>query len=1470
MSCAVDIYDSGPHFKWITRNNVDMNRENSRHINNDNISYNQFMDSMRFTIQDLVQQESCIGSSNYPVDKPSRLVQIECRKPGCRCVLKNERALAMKIVPGITLVQAEWLLPNSVVSSSEKSRLNHTSQHTVNNTSNNKIAYNQSLPNFNQIKSSCPHSVVLTSCCPSWFELVRRNVIGPSDNGPQICPEVPVWSSCKAVWRAKPKFILLRKDTQCLFATNTQSLTMSSTELLKKDDRSTITLDADNIGILRPGTVLQLIDCRLCRLVHKEDQISYRLSARHRSKPVSMLQCAVVGGKALAALASSITNLSSQDALNWFSTGPRLVYLSLASKSIMCSPVKTTSTVSVNNNYGNHIKNSSQIKLSGNETDYGIFDNGVHSILSLLSTYRLPLITRPVVGLRSSEWFFMGKCTNHSLISNPDSVNMHSLLQIFSCHHGDLIFLEPLSDCTKSVYQNESSNEAIKSRFFVVTTDMLLHHNFLVADSQTCQAYQQQLEIHAFRVSHFLAACHPVQGLTYILKHLEDITHSSNTGPSYIPLTRTLGPITNRFNTIAIQSAISSIAAIASLTMHEESNDIPNDPYQLNEIQPKILNYLTLHNNNNNNTVSTTTTTTTNYHNSSNYNSMHTSSIDINDSYHSANCLINTTNLHTQSSLSSSLFASEVDEMNALCDEIEDIYFYVRNGHFPMQSHSLSSLVHHNQPHHHHHRHHYEKSNTYLNNNSSAPISPRLNKLMTNTNMTNQYISNKIINNQSIINEHTIETNNTMETNKKYYKNLEENYYQLSNIPVKITSKAPVLLIRPKPCHDYHHHHQIDENKRKGITQLTNTTNQQNNCHTTTTTTITDSSYFNVYDMSYGNYSFTETPITTKSCHQSIQSLSSTINDHIIKPSQIVDSKPHVLSYTFTPITTINNNNNNNNNNNSTCRNGSSMAFTPLLYSSTSCNNPINESFPHSTTTYERGRVNFAVPSLLQENTAITTGYYVTQNITKLNSDNNNNNNNAISCTYLVSQSVQQPSYSGMFSSYCSYLPGLTTTSCSNMMNRSSKPLFTTSALNISSSKHDCIYDRNDNKIEECIYDEPKEEYYSISTPLKQQQYKTTCSNNNNNNMNTDVLNNSTYDYGYNLSSSNHHSKRHLSLSSSHIHPSISRSMHESNNSLGNVWTSSFSVNNNNNNKTSVSTTTNISKSSTTFQSISNMFNDKMTTAVNCIQIIPSMSIPSNVIPHSTITSATTTTTISKNNNNVGYYFTSQDQPSSMTASFRYQSAQNSSSSIQPPPPMPLLYPSPVTTSHTSRLYQSTIISPSIDRKQITARPSYKHVTSTTNLDFGMHHNHSTIPSPLSTMLLLQSPKLKRTELTNSSPDTGIGIESTYDQQTTPCTGGSFMPLNAYHHSLSSSNMAVWLPSEQHCQQCNREDSITKRSTINNRNINYHSSPHKHFTSCKLTTFPVQNNHLMNSTMNIINTTNNHNSNINQQYAYQF
>ncbi|KAK4468921.1 hypothetical protein MN116_007587 [Schistosoma mekongi] len=1451
MSCAVDIYDSGPHFKWITRNSVDNTSDNSR-INNVTVGHNQLLDSMRFTIQDLIQQECCIGASNYPVDKPSRLVQIECRKPGCRCVLKNERALAMKIVPGVTLVQAEWLLPNSTFTNAEKSPSYPTSQNATNITSTNRSIYTQNIQNGNQVKPPLSHSVVLTSCCPSWFELVQRSFIGPLDNGPQICPEVPVWSSCKAVWRARPKFILLRKDTQCLFATNAQSLIMSSAELLKKDDRSTLTLDADNIGNLRPGTVLQLIDCRSCRLVHKEDQhSSYRLSTRYRSKPVSMLQCSVVGGKALAAIASRVTNLSSQDALNWFSTGPRLVYLSLASKSIMCSPVKITSTL----NTHNPNKNSNHSKLLCNETDY---NNGVHSILSLLSTYRLPLITRPVVGLRSSEWFFMGKLTNHSLITSSDTVNMHSLLQIFSCHHGDLIFLEPLSDCTGSIYQNEI-NDTMKSRFFVVTTDMLLHHNFLVADTQTCQVYNQQLETHAFRVSHFLAACHPVQGLTYILKHLEDITHSSNTGPSYIPLTRTLGPITKHFSTIAIQSAVSSIAAIASLAMHEEFTDIPNDLYQLNEIQPKVLNYLILHNNNNN----SITTTNITKNSSNNYNTLHKSSTNIDDFYHSTNCLTNNnTNFYTPSSLSSSLFTSEMDEMNALCDEIEDIYFYVRNGHFPIQLHSLSSLLHNHHYHNHEERYPHMINNNNNNNvkkssyNSLSHISPHLNKVHNTTvnttannsnsnNNNNQYISlKKTISQKPIINEHVRnDNNNNSNSNNNGYNCQEDSCQVNNNFPVKITSKAPVLLIRPKPYHNNYHIDNVGD-RTEYITQMITT-----NCNPLP-------NYSNLIDMNN----------VQKSSYQVNKSLLAPTSDYVIKPIEIVYNKPQVFSYTCTPVSITTT---------TTITTTKCISSNSLLYSSGTCNYPINDNLTNHLT------ASFTSQTTATTAPITTIGYHSTENISKLNE------NNEITCTYVNPSYIQQPVYSihkqhspGMF--YCTNLPGVTLTppcSSRDTMNPTSKPLLMTS-LNIS-SKQNCIYYKNENKSEECIYDEPKEEYLLT----QQQQHEPTYNyvNSNNNSLSANILPSScAYDYGCSISSPNHSSGNHLSLSTSHIYPPISKPMYESDMSYGNVWTpSSHIVNNENIN--------NIGKNSTRFNSTNNMFNDKMTTTVNCKQIIPSMSITSLSTPLSTFNSIITTTSINRNRNNQSRYFESQNQPSScMTTSFRHQSVQNSISSVQQPPSMPLLYPlplSPKPSNHTSRLYQSAIISPSTDKKQITVqkpyyitRPSKQYVTSMTNLNFNILHQSSTTPSPLPTMLL-QSPKLKRTDLINSSPDTGIGIESTgYDQQTISATNGSFMPLHVYH-SLSSSNIAIWSSSSEHYRQYNRDTmtltttTTTTTNTITTTASSYHHSPDKHFTKCKLTTFSVHNNHLNNNPIShiIINTTtNNNNSNNNNSKDQHF
>ncbi|CAH8619822.1 unnamed protein product [Heterobilharzia americana] len=1194
---------------------------------------------------------------------------------------------------------------------------------------------------------------------------------------------------------------------------------MSSSDLLKKDDRFNLTLDADNVGMLRPGTVLQLIDCRLCRLVHKEDQTSsYRFSTR-RSKPVSMLQCAVVGGKALAALAASIKNLSPQDALNWFSTGPRLVYLSLASKSIVCSPVNISSSVSVNSN-----KCSSHAKLSGHETDNSISDNGVHSILSLLSTYRLPIVTRPVVGLRSSEWFFMGRLTNHSLISNSDSVNLHSLLQIFSCHHGDLIFLEPLSDCSGSVYQADSSNVSGKSRFFVVTTDMLLQHNFLVADSQTCETYSRELETHAFRVSHFLAACHPVQGLTYILKHLEDISHSSNTGPSHIPLTRTLGPITNRFSTIAIQSAVTSIAAIASLGMHEEYNDIPNDPCQLNEIQPKVLNHLALN--------------YTNYvGNNTNSLLLLSSSIDNNDFYHSTNCL------NTHSSLSSSLFTSETDEMNALCDEIEDIYFYVRNGHFPMHSHSLSSLLTHQ---------HVEKDFNVIN--TSAPISPYFNKLST-----NQFISNKIFNDKSLTIEQTIKDQNNIKNADKY-KNVQNHCNVNSKFPVKITSKAPILLIRPKL------YETGSEEIKQQLTSTSIPSNQQNVWNSTQQ--LSYSSVHEVNNIS-NNFHLGDSNLIQRRPWQPLTNRRSSGIVHVVKPIQTVDNKPKVFLNTSTTT-----NNNNNNNHSSSVDNPTTFPLVPLT---NTCNYPASVSVSSPfIAPCERGamRLSMTAPTTPGcQSMQNTPRHYISHPI------NINTYTTGISL-HDASHCTQQPAYSTnkqhpapLF--YSPNQPGVTLST--NSLNQSDRPLFMTTSVNMS-DKQNCVYQKhveNNNVIVnngEYIYDEPRDEC------CQTHQRKTTY--NNYSSVNRNAANGLWYhDTNHDIPSPDQ-SRHHLSLSASHLYPCVNTScqaslpMYESDMSLGHVYTSSCYLANNAT-ITTVTATNKYDKNNTASHSVNNLSSEEVTTSmVNRIEILPRMS-------NSSKKTAATTPTTSRVNNTGIYYFPLKTQTSTyVPTSFRYQPVQ-SCSPIQQPPSMPLLYPLPSggtgTPDHASRLYQSTIVSPYMDQTQIAVhKQSYpamrlnRQITTVTHLNCGMHN--SIAPSPLPSNILLQSPKHKRTELTNSSPDTGIGVESTCDQQ---IVGGSFVPFNSYHSS-SSSNMAVWSSTDHNYHQYCQDNTTTTAAaatttTVNTSCIDRNSedSSVRHPTSCRSTKFFVHNTHINSSSNNII-TSKDHTISSSNQPVYRF
>ncbi|THD27349.1 hypothetical protein D915_001921 [Fasciola hepatica] len=648
---------------------------------------------MRFTIQDLMQQESCVGSVNYMVDQPSKLVRIECRKPGCRCVLKNEPALALKIVSGVTLVQGRWLLPSK---SGPKSPLNLT----IYNPNAGSKSRN-GLPFSFTDASADVSPVVLTSCCPSWFELISRP---SSRDSPHVqCPEVPIWSSGKALWRAKPRFFLLRKPVQCLVGAVNQPLTTSVADVYKPDAAG-CNLDASNTITLRAGTVLELLDCRACRLMQHDSSgttsnasvhLGAGLLSRHRGKTLPMLQCAIVGAKALVPVASVATDLSMKDGLQWLADGPRLVYLSLDSKSISCSPVAT--------------HNTQQSDCRQNIVPLKSFNTcpssvGVHSLFSLLSASKLPALVRPLTGLRPNEWFPLEKADCRFV--SPwefSSVADTPLLLLDMCYHGDLIFLEPLTDCVDPMHHDDSRNlvgqsrSSSTSRFFVVTPDMLAQHNFFLADAATTVQYTNPLELHACRVAHFLAACHPAQGLAYLMKHLEDISFALDTGPSHIPLTRTLGPVSSSVKYCPIQSVLLSISAAAALATDDLDELGSWERTSMEQLsQPDLTGNLTLP------------------WGASSLNSIHR--------YQSSGCLIGAKS-RANSSLSSSFIASETDQMNALCDEIEDIYFYVRNGRFPAQSRSMTSLVHHVTP--------VGRSHRPLPQ-TSAPISPQADEMSPN------------------------------------------------------------------------------------------------------------------------------------------------------------------------------------------------------------------------------------------------------------------------------------------------------------------------------------------------------------------------------------------------------------------------------------------------------------------------------------------------------------------------------------------------------------------------------------------------------------------------------------------------------------------------------------------------------------------------------------------------------------------
>nr|VZI54146.1 unnamed protein product [Spirometra erinaceieuropaei] len=480
---------------------------------------------LRLKVRDLIQQENCDNNFRYAVDQPSKLVRIECLKPGCR-------GFAPSITgdPGRPHQSDESEAPflRSVIKSGDSHQQSSR-------------ACLRLTPEASSGLASEQIPLILTSCFPFWFELLSKANMGPGDFCQSHGPSLNLWNSAKAVWKARPSLFLLLKPARCFFSTNAAG---DCEKELKQD--ASVPLNTSSAFNLHPGTVLRPIDCRICRIA-VAPQVA---STTFYPSFVSMLQCEVVGARSLARYASA-TSLPPNDALQAFASGPRFVYLPLDDNSVLFSPIATQPP------------NTRDVNASTATWPY----TGAHSILSLLSHFQLPISVRPLLSNSLANW--------PSSASNAAPHNdSGACLTLSSCHHGDLIFLEPIADCVNRVSQTTAPSSSSSSRFFVVTTEMLSQHRFLVASPTSTQAYSQQLRVHASRVAHFLAALHPAFGLNYLLKYLEDATHCSAVGPVHCALSETLGPPGESGGAAgASHMAVGSIAAVTALQNNEVALD---------------------------------------------------------------------------------------------------------------------------------------------------------------------------------------------------------------------------------------------------------------------------------------------------------------------------------------------------------------------------------------------------------------------------------------------------------------------------------------------------------------------------------------------------------------------------------------------------------------------------------------------------------------------------------------------------------------------------------------------------------------------------------------------------------------------------------------------------------------------------------------------------------------------------------
>lgn len=404
------------------------------------------------------------------------LIKTTCKRPDCRCALRNYDSLMLFPVLDTFMTLADWNYWHPV------------SKH----------------QNFNFSKNLETQSkLILFKQCRGWFEVLNESHIA-----------TPYLTTLEQVRRTKSTMFLVRKDLRCQIAPDSllipevyetvkhKELTFPSlsVEFLATASSPEILINA-KIDFVRAGSILRLVtylpNC-IVKRGKKTKELGFLLFLECMSK-------------------ESKSNIESANSKNSF----RLIYLSVedSTPSVYYPKLALSSLAGPENISGVHIISNLLRKfrlplsikpcplvdqLANQQSKFG-GDISNHNHNSKQGKVNLP---RSNESSNISLYFSNPKLSNSFTAITPLVFTDNHYLRLHALYRGNILMIAPIVS---------------PERLFLITPSMLEDHLFKMGTTKD-QTYLNQMTNHRAQALHFLTIAHPMELLNYLIRHMEDVT----------------------------------------------------------------------------------------------------------------------------------------------------------------------------------------------------------------------------------------------------------------------------------------------------------------------------------------------------------------------------------------------------------------------------------------------------------------------------------------------------------------------------------------------------------------------------------------------------------------------------------------------------------------------------------------------------------------------------------------------------------------------------------------------------------------------------------------------------------------------------------------------------------------------------------------------------------------------------------